>query len=88
MTEEEVPFTNNLAEYLRMSKVRQKVSGCFRTQHGAFLFEWIISTLNGPPTQPQWAHKKKTSEAEFLDFRLYWCLVGWAPPTQSPGRHA
>jgi hypothetical protein len=47
MTDERIPYTNNQGERdLRMSKVQQKISGCFRSMQGAYNFARIRSYIS------------------------------------------
>ncbi|GAG70072.1 unnamed protein product, partial [marine sediment metagenome] len=53
MTDERIPYTNNQGESdLRMSKVQQKISGCFRSMQGAYNFARVRSYITTWITAP------------------------------------
>lgn len=70
MTDFEVPFTNNQAETdLRMMKLRQKISGCFRTVEGSAVFCTLRSYLS--TMQKQGVHLLSALASTWTDTPLY-----------------
>jgi len=67
---QEVPFTNNQAEQdIRMIKVRQKISGCFRTLKGAQIFARIrgyLSTCRKHGLNLWWAIEQAVTGHPFI----------------------
>jgi transposase len=70
IAEVETPFTNNLAERdLRMMKVKQKISGCFRSEEGASHFIRLRTFLSTARKQG-WNILDAISQAVVEDFLL------------------
>ena len=69
----DIPFTNNLSERdLRMSKTKQKISGCFRTSKGLAQFgrgRSYISTVKkqGRSVKMALEHAMKSSNPNYIE---------------------
>ncbi len=71
MYNKSVPFTNNLSENdIRMTKVQQKISGCFRSKDGAKMFCRIRSYLST-------CRKNEVSSSNALDILFRGKLPGF-----------
>jgi len=73
MTNASLPFTNNAAENaIRLTKVHQKISGCFRSTEGAEMFCRIRGYLSTCRKQDMSASQAMTLvfEDKLPDFAL------------------
>ena len=74
---EDIPFTNNLAERdLRPAKIKQKVSGCFRTFAGAERFARIRSFISTARKQSRNVFKELVHATNGQSFVLQLMPVG------------
>ncbi len=74
---EDIPFTNNLAERdLRPAKIKQKVSGCFRTFTGAERFAHIRSFISTARKQSRNVFKELVHATNGQSFVLQLVPVG------------